>query len=77
MTEQQSATYEQHTVATECWTVVADADNVPNALRHIAERLESADAALLGLWSTGFGGEGEAVIQVIVDVNPDQETSDA
>lgn len=49
------------------WVYKVPADRVPRALRAIAQRLESTDGCLLGLWSTGFDGPENAVLQVLVD----------
>ena len=46
-------------------TVAASPFDVARALRLIAERIHRDELTLIGLWSTGFGGPGEAVLQVV------------
>ena len=56
-------------LSVECWTYLAAGDEVPAALRQIADRLDEVGGAPMGLWSTGFGKAHQAVLQVIVDTN--------
>jgi hypothetical protein len=53
----------------ESLTVAGTYSGVAAALRLIADEIERHELTLIGLWSTGFGNETEAVIQVVFEAD--------